>query len=90
MKRSTSLVALLATCVLLAACGGSSSSKQSTSSQSSTSSAASATGVGGKLVIDNESGSRRPRAHGRWLVAAAVADRPARVTPAREVESPRS
>jgi peptide/nickel transport system substrate-binding protein len=57
MKRSTSLVALLATCVLLAACGGSSSSKQSTSSQSSTSSAASATGVGGKLVIDNESGS---------------------------------
>jgi peptide/nickel transport system substrate-binding protein len=52
MKRFASLVALTAACLLATACGGSSSSKSPTSST-----AASSGKIGGKLVIDNESGS---------------------------------
>jgi peptide/nickel transport system substrate-binding protein len=49
MKRLTGLVLLALACLVAAACGGSSSSKSSGSSSS--------TKVGGKLVIDNASGS---------------------------------
>ena len=53
MKRFKWIVSLGTVCMLVAACGGSSST-----SSSGTSSAATNTGkVGGKLVIDNESGS---------------------------------
>jgi peptide/nickel transport system substrate-binding protein len=50
MKRFAWFVALIAACLLAAGCGGGSSSKSS-------SPAASTGKVGGKLVIDNESGS---------------------------------
>ena len=52
MKRFKWLVVVPVACVLLAACGGSSSSKPASSS-----SGPSTGKVGGKLVIDNESGS---------------------------------
>jgi peptide/nickel transport system substrate-binding protein len=53
------LVALVATCMLAAACGGGAKSKSSGTStgSSTTASAPSGGAVGGKLVIDNESGS---------------------------------
>ncbi len=57
------LVALVATCLLAAACGGGSKAKSTGTSTgastgaSTTSSAPSGGAVGGKLVIDNESGS---------------------------------
>ena len=49
MKRFTGLMLLAMACLFVAACGGSSSSKSSSSPSSTT--------VGGKLVIDNASGS---------------------------------
>jgi peptide/nickel transport system substrate-binding protein len=52
MKRFSWLIALAAVCALLAACGGSSKS-----SSTSSSTPASTGKIGGKLVIDNESGS---------------------------------
>ena len=59
MKRFQWLLALAAVCMLATACGGSSSStsgnKTSTSSGTSTTSANTGK-VGGKLVVDNESG----------------------------------
>src|SRR5213593_4234698 len=51
MKRFAWLVALIAACLLATGCGGGSSSKSSASAAASTGK------VGGKLVIDNESGS---------------------------------
>jgi peptide/nickel transport system substrate-binding protein len=54
MKRWVGLVALSAVCALVTACGGGSSSGQSSSS---TSSAGGSSKIGGKLVMDNESGS---------------------------------
>jgi peptide/nickel transport system substrate-binding protein len=68
VKRFTWLTLLLGCCIGLAACGGSSSKSSSTTSSVSSSASTSAnsgtpsggqssTTVGGKLVIDNESGS---------------------------------
>jgi peptide/nickel transport system substrate-binding protein len=61
VKRFTWLIMLVGCCIGLAACGSSNSSSSSSASNTSSSSASSGTpasaGVGGKLVIDNESGS---------------------------------
>lgn len=57
MKGSAWLVALIATCLLATACGGGSSSKTSNGSTGTTPSQSAGGQVGGKLVIDNESGS---------------------------------
>jgi peptide/nickel transport system substrate-binding protein len=56
MKRVKWLMWLVAVGVLVSACGGS-STKTSTSSSASSSASSSSTAIGGKLVIDNESGS---------------------------------
>jgi peptide/nickel transport system substrate-binding protein len=53
MKRISWLMLVAALCTFVAACGGSSSKKSSTSSTTSTNTGK----IGGKLVIDNESGS---------------------------------
>jgi peptide/nickel transport system substrate-binding protein len=54
MKRFISLMSLIAVCLAVTACGGSSSKTTSSGTGSTTSGG---TAVGGKLVMDNESGS---------------------------------
>ncbi|MFL5861940.1 MAG: ABC transporter substrate-binding protein [Solirubrobacteraceae bacterium] len=57
MKRFTWLMSLAAVCLLVTACGGSSSNSSSSTSSGATSTTANPGKVGGKLVIDNVSGS---------------------------------
>ncbi len=57
MKLFRWLMSLAAVCLLVTACGGSSSKSSSSTSSGATSTTANAGKVGGKLVIDNVSGS---------------------------------